>query len=183
MDDRSHDEHELTAFRAAKDAFLRQDPHSPLTHEQRHTFHGLSYYPFNPALRLEISLDRDVPDDVVTVDTSTGESQEYRRAGKVRFKVEGQSAELTLYQGQEGELFLPLRDATSGEETYGAGRYLEPTLLDDGRVLLDFNELYNPYCAYNETWSCPLPPRENWLQVPIRAGEKSFDHEEHAPSP
>jgi uncharacterized protein (DUF1684 family) len=85
---------------------------------------------------------------------------------------------LTLYRGTDGDLFLPLRDATSGDETYGAGRYLEPLMLDDGRVLVDFNYLYNPYCAYNDAWSCPLPPRENWLTVPIRAGEKAFaaDH-------
>ncbi len=73
-----------------------------------------------------------------------------------------------------GELFLPLRDATSGEETYGAGRYLEPQPAAEGWVLMDFNCLYSPYCAYNEAWSCPLPPRENWLSVPIRAGEKTF---------
>lgn len=153
---------------------MARDPDSPLEHEQRHAFAGLSYFPFNPALRLEVSLDRDVPDEPVTVDTSTGESQEFRRAGKFHFEVEGQPAELTIYQGEHDELFLPLRDSTSGEETYGAGRYLEPTPIDDGRVLVDFNYLYNPYCAYNEAWSCPLPPRENWLSVPIRAGEKSF---------
>ena len=175
MNERTHEEHELAAFRSAKDAFLRQDPHSPLTHEHRHAFAGLAYYPYNPQLRLELPLDRDVPADTVTLDTSTGESQEYRRAGKIRFTVEGQAAELTLYQGPHGELFLPLRDATSGEETYGAGRYLEPTLIDDARVRVDFNYLYNPNCAYNEAWSCPLPPRENWLQVPIRAGEKTFE--------
>jgi uncharacterized protein (DUF1684 family) len=111
---------------------------------------------------------------VVAADTSTGETQSYQRAGIIRFAVDGQPAELTLYQGEQGELFLPLRDATSGTETYGAGRYLEPTPLDADRVLVDFNYLYNPYCAYNEAWSCPLPPRENWLTVPIRAGEQTF---------
>jgi uncharacterized protein (DUF1684 family) len=174
MAEASHAEHELAAFRAAKDGFLAQDPQSPLDHAQRHAFPGLAYYPYNPALRLELPLNRDVPDDVVTVDTSTGESEEYRRAGRIRFAVDGQPAELMLYQGGQGELFVPLRDATSGTETYGAGRYLEPTVLDEDRVLVDFNYLYNPYCAYNEAWSCPLPPRENWLTVPIRAGEKTF---------
>ena len=174
MDERPHEEHELTAFRAAKDAFLREDPHSPLDHHQRHAFTGLAYYPFNPALRLELHLDRDVPSDIVEVDTSTGERQEYGRAGKVRFAVDGAPAELTIFRGPDGDLFLPVRDATSGGETYGAGRYLEPAMLDDGRVLVDFNYLYNPYCAYNEAWSCPLPPRENWLQVPLQAGEKTF---------
>ena len=174
MDEASHDEHALAAFRQAKDRFMAQDPHSPLGHEQRHAFRGLSYYPHDPSLQLTLALDAEVPAGAVTVDTSTGESQEYRRAGRVRFEVEGQPAELMLYRGAGGDLFLPLRDATSGAETYGAGRYLEPLLLDDGRVLVDFNYLYNPYCAYNEAWSCPLPPRENWLAVPIRAGEQTF---------
>jgi len=176
MAEANHAEHEVAAFRAAKDAFLAQDPHSPLDHAQRHTFQGLVYYPYDPTLRLELPLDPNVPEGVVAVDTSTGETQQYRRAGMIRFSVDGQPAELTLYQGERGELFLPLRDATSGTETYGAGRYLEPTPLDEDRVLVDFNYLYNPYCAYNEAWSCPLPPRENWLTVPIRAGEKTFAH-------
>ena len=108
------------------------------------------------------------------METSTGDRQEYRRAGKIHFDVDGQTAQLTIFQDPEGELFLPLRDATSGKETYGAGRYLEPELIDDETVHVDFNYLYNPYCAYNEAYSCPLPPVENWLRVPIAAGEKSL---------
>lgn len=182
MDDHDHDEHEhqhheehqLAGFRAAKNEFMQEDPHSPLSEEQQQSFRGLSYYPFNPALHLHLSLDRDVPDEPVTMETSTGASQELRRAGKIRFEVDGQPAELTVFRDAEGELFLPLRDATSGKETYGAGRYLEPELIDDDTVHVDFNYLYNPYCAYNEAYSCPLPPLENWLRVPIRAGETSF---------
>lgn len=174
MDEHAHLQHQLAAYREAKDAFLRNDQDSPLTHHQRHTFEGLSYYPFTPELRLELPIDTNVPADAVTLETSTGESQEYHRAGRVHFAVAGQEAVLTLYRGPHGELFLPVRDTTSGEETYGAGRYLEPAMLDDGRVLIDFNYLYNPNCAYNEAWSCPLPPRENWLTAPIRAGEKTF---------
>lgn len=174
MADQPRDDHALLAERAAKDAFMGEDPNSPLAHEQRHAFTGLAYYPPNPALRLELPLDRDGPHDAVTLETSTGESQQYQRAGKIQFSVEGAAAELTLYQAENGALFLPLRDATSGDESYGAGRYLEPTLLDSSRVLVDFNYLYNPYCAYSEAWSCPLPPRENWLGVPLRAGEKRF---------
>lgn len=174
MDEHTHEEQHLAEYREAKDEFMREDPHSPLPHEQQHTFEGLSYYPFNPALHLHLPLDRDVPDDVVPFETSTGEQQEYRRAGKIHFEVDGQPAELTIYQGSGGDLFLPLRDATSGKETYGAGRYLEPEPVDDDSVHVDFNYLYNPFCAYNDAWSCPLPPRENWLKVPIEAGEKSF---------
>jgi uncharacterized protein len=171
-----HADHEqaLAQFRAEKDAFFQNNPHAPLTPEQRQAFRGLSYYPWNPALRLERILDRDVGREVVVMDTSTGDPQEYMPAGKIHFKVNGVQSELTIYTAPNGSLFLPMRDATSGNDTYGAGRYLEPEMLDGGRVLVDFNYLYNPYCAYNENWSCPLPPRENWLSVPIEAGEKSF---------
>jgi uncharacterized protein (DUF1684 family) len=92
----------------------------------------------------------------------------------VRLTIEGEPAQLTIFEDARGGLFLPMRDATSGDETYGAGRYLEPDLQGGDRVLVDFNRLYNPYCAYNDQWSCPLPPRENWLRLPVRAGERTF---------
>jgi uncharacterized protein (DUF1684 family) len=164
---------ELAAFRAAKDEFMRDDPHSPLPHASVESFTGLVYYPPNESLRLMLPLDPAVSSEPVSMETSTGGSQEYRRAGKVHFEVDGQPAEVTIFES-DGELFLPLRDATSATETYPAGRYLEPQRLDDGRVLVDFNYLYNPYCAYDDVWSCPVPPVENWLSVPIRAGEKRF---------
>jgi uncharacterized protein (DUF1684 family) len=87
--------------------------------------------------------------------------------------VDGQPAELTIYQSESG-WFLPFVDSLSGKETYPAGRYLEPELLGDDRFMVDFNLAYNPYCAYNDTWSCPLSPFKNRLKVPIRAGEKLF---------
>ncbi|MFN8559594.1 MAG: DUF1684 domain-containing protein [Dehalococcoidia bacterium] len=168
----SREQQELAAFRAEKDTFMGRSPHSPLSTEQRQSFHGLSYYPYNPALRLVYPPPRDLPPDTVVMDTSTGEQRTYRRAERIRFEVNGQTAELTIFQGEGGEFFLPLRDATSGRDTYGAGRYLEPSLLPNGQVLVDFNYLYNPYCAYNDRWSCPLPPAENWLTVPVEAGEE-----------
>jgi uncharacterized protein (DUF1684 family) len=164
----------VTAYRTEKDEWLRQDPHSPLPEDARTTFTGLSYYPFDERYFLILPLDEEVSEEPVRVETSTGESHEYTRAGKVHFEVDGQEAELTVFEGSEGELFLPMRDATSGKETYGAGRYLEPEPLEDGSVLVDFNQLYNPTCAYDARYSCPLPPPENWLRVPIRAGEKTF---------
>ena len=173
-DHESHQEHHLNAFRSAKDEFMGTDPQSPLPHEEQHHFTGLSYYPFNADLALELPLDRDVSSEPVMTQTSTGDEQEHRRMGKVRFEVEGEPAEVTIFGTSPDDLFLPLRDATSGKETYGAGRYLEPEMLDDDTVLVDFNYLYNPFCAYNDQYSCPLPPMENWLKVPIHAGEKTF---------
>jgi len=167
---------ELDEFRRDKDEFFRDDPRSPLTPEQRATFVGLSYYPEDLRLRIEAELDTAVDrDEDIVMQTTTGGTQVYRRAGKVRFEVDGQPAEITLYESPEQhELFVPFRDATSGKETYGAGRYLEVEPPADGRAVVDFNDAYNPYCAYNPEWSCPIPPGENWLAVPVRAGEKDF---------
>ena len=81
---------------------------------------------------------------------------------------------LTLYHNENG-YFLPFADSQAGIETYGAGRYLEPKRLPDGRFASDFNLAYNPYCAYNDRWSCPITPAENRIKVPIRAGEKVFE--------
>ena len=105
--------------------------------------------------------------------TSTGSEQTYVRFGKFKFTVEGQEAELTIYSGPHG-FFLPFADSLAGAETYGAGRYLEPEPLGKNKFLVDFNLAYNPYCAYNDRWSCPLTPRENRLNVAVRAGEKLF---------
>jgi uncharacterized protein (DUF1684 family) len=108
------------------------------------------------------------------METTKGREQVYNRYGVVHFQVDGQAAQVTLYASEGShELFVPFRDATSGKETYGAGRYLDLHKRGD-EIVIDFNYAYNPYCAYNPDWSCPLPPAENWLKVPIRAGEKSF---------
>ncbi len=164
---------ELDEFRAAKDRFFASDPHSPLLPDQRRTFRGLAYFPENAALRFEATIDELPAKDEVVMQTSTGDSQTYIRYGRFKFVVDGQPAELTIYASAHG-FFLPFVDATAGQETYGAGRYLEPETLPDGRFLIDFNLAYNPYCAYNERWSCPLTPFENRLSVPIEAGERMF---------
>jgi uncharacterized protein (DUF1684 family) len=166
---------ELEEYRRQKDAFFKDDPHSPLGDDQRESFNGLDYYRENPALVIEGDLDTDVPLDEVHMTTSTGDDQVYTRAGKLHFEVEGTPAAVTLYASPDDpELFLPFRDATSGKETYGAGRYVEVRDVDGDHVVVDFNLAYNPNCAYNSGWSCPLPPGENWLSVPIEAGEKTF---------
>jgi uncharacterized protein (DUF1684 family) len=169
---------ELEEFRAAKDAFFRDDPRSPLTPEQRAGFEGLAYFEEDPELMIRAPLETGGvdPTERIVMQTTTGDERVYRRAGKVRFEVDGEPAEVTLFASQDmDELFLPFRDATSGSETYGAGRYLEVDPPGpDGSVVVDLNHAYNPYCAYNPEWSCPIPPAENRLSVPIRAGERSF---------
>jgi uncharacterized protein len=169
---------ELEEFRKEKDNFFKTHPQSPLTPDQKKTFTGLNYFPENPALRLEVKVEEFPNKEVVTMQTSTGDVQKYQKFGKFKFMAEGQEAELTIYASPHG-YFLPFVDSLAGTETYGAGRYLEPEPLGGGRFSVDFNLAYNPYCAYNENFSCPIPPRENRLKVPIRAGEKQFLDAEH----
>jgi hypothetical protein len=105
--------------------------------------------------------------------TTTGSVRSYTRFGQLKFKVEEREVALTIYRGPSG-FFLPFVDSLAGTETYGAGRYLEPDQLAAGTFRVDFNLAYNPFCAYNEHWACPITPRENRLAVPIRAGEMIF---------
>jgi hypothetical protein len=165
----------LDDFRREKDEYLARDPGSPLDEDARRGFTGLDYYPENPLLVIEADLDEAVEPGEVRMATTSGGERSYRRAGIVRFEVDGTPAEITLYKSDSPhELFVPFRDAASGVETYGAGRYLEVDPPRNGRVVVDFNYAYNPFCCYDDNWSCPLPPRENWLEVAIRAGEKDF---------
>lgn len=163
---------EIEEFRKRKDEFFKTGAESPIPAEERESFSGLKYFPEDPNFKFEVSLAR-VPEEELEFETSSGEKKIFKRIGKLGFSVEGQPVQLTLYQAESGSYFLPFRDATSGPETYGAGRYLEVEE-KDGKFELDFNYAYNPYCAYTSGYSCPLPPMENWLKVPIRAGEKKF---------
>lgn len=167
---------ELEAFRRAKDNFFRKGPGSPLTPEQSKDFQGLRYFPENPALRFELPLEKYSEPERIQMQTSTGSAQDYLKVGRVVFQVGGQHAELQVYESVDhpGAYFIPFIDATSPEESYGAGRYLEPEETHAGEIVLDLNLAYNPYCAYNDRWSCPIPPAENRLRVRIEAGEKKF---------
>jgi uncharacterized protein (DUF1684 family) len=164
---------DLQVFRQQKDEFFREHPQSPLAAEQKRDFQGLSYFPENEALLLEVQVQEFEKKDVIQIQTTTGDTQLYERFGRFRFQVDGKEAELTIFRSQNG-FFLPFVDSLAGQETYPAGRYLEPEPLPGGRFLVDFNQAYNPYCAYNEMWSCPITPAENRIKVPIRAGEKIF---------
>ena len=166
----------LDRFRKDKDDFYAHYPDSPLTREQKKAFKGLKYFPENPALALEVTVEPFPEQTTITMQTSTGDVQDYVRFGRFTFTVDGQEAELTIYATGH-EYFLPFADSLAGSETYPAGRYLEPRALGGGRFLVDFNYAYNPFCAYNERWSCPIPPAENRLKVAIRAGEMIFEHD------
>lgn len=156
-------------------------PQSPLDPDQRGEFEGLNYYEPNNDLVFQVTLERFPNNEpMIRMETSTGDIRPYRKYGRFTFDVKGEPAQLTIYSDIYGqEFFLPFRDATSGKETYGAGRYMDngrPAIrqLDANNFIVDFNYSYSPYCAYNESFSCPLPPMENWLKVPIEAGEQTF---------
>lgn len=161
----------LEEFRRQKDEFMRS-PDSPLPAADRAGFVGLRYFAENPVLAFDLALDTNVAHEDLTMETSDGRQRTYRRAGRISFAADGQPATLNIYEDEHG-YFLPFRDVTSGKESYSAGRYLEPAMVN-GKLHVDFNYAYNPYCAYSPRYSCPLPPAENWLKVPIRAGEQDL---------
>ncbi len=161
---------QLLAQRRQKDDFFRRHPQSPLTDAQQAAFSGLRYYPPNPALDLIVEVTPFADQEEIVVETTTGDVRHYTRYGEFRFMVDGVEARLTIYDTPHG-WFLPFVDAGVNVETYGAGRYIDPEELPGGKFHIDFNLAYNPYCAYNDAYSCPLTPFENRLKVAIRAGE------------
>ncbi len=164
---------DLQEFRKMKDDYFAHDGSSPLTLEQKKKFKGLRYFPPNPALEMVVTVEEFADKQQIEMQTTTGDIQVYERYGNFSFSVDGEPAQLTLYHNKDG-YFLPFVDSLARRDTYPAGRYLEPEHLGKNRFRIDFNLAYNPYCAYNEYWSCPLTPFENRLKVPIRAGEKLF---------
>lgn len=172
----------LEMEREEKNRFFVLDPRSPIPREERSGLvgKGLSYFPPDPDLRFELTLDEHKEKKKIIAATSKGGEQEFIRWGEFRFEVDGKQCVLQVYKSsrEEERLWVPFRDKTSGKETYGAGRYLdlepERHRTDEGKWILDLNRGYNPWCAYNEAYTCPFIPPENWLEVPIRAGEKSY---------
>lgn len=170
----------LRRQREQKDHFFAEHPRSPIPVDERSDFDGLAYFPPDEEFRYVVPLHEFDEKESVTVATSTEGEREYLDWGEFRIEVDGEEVSVHAYKhgSDEDGLFVPFRDATSGDETYGAGRYLDLDV-DEHRVndewILDFNLAYNPYCAYSEAYECPLPPGDNWLQVPIRAGEKAYE--------
>jgi uncharacterized protein (DUF1684 family) len=197
-------------FRAAKDEVFRDHPQSPLPEAERASFRRLAYWPYDPAWRMTVRLEPDADDSgpeseagaragapgvaeqiglppaqsglAINLPSSTSESFSFRRIGSVRLRgpLEGRRLSVFWMAGYAGGLFLPFRDATSGQATYGAGRYLLDTIKGadhggdwrEGTLILDFNMAFHPSCAYDPRWSCPLAPPENRLAVAVEAGER-----------
>ncbi|MFB3903793.1 MAG: DUF1684 domain-containing protein [Acidobacteriota bacterium] len=144
-------------------------------------FRGLSYFPVDPAFRVEAEVLPDGKITPLTITDTQGWSRPGWKYGQVRFRLERRDLALQLWTfkrdpGPQDEFFVAFRDKTSGNESYGGGRYLDIPFVKSGRTYVDFNQAYNPSCAYSSGFACPIPPPENRLPVAIRAGEKAFPH-------
>jgi uncharacterized protein len=173
----------INAIRYHKDEWMAEGPDSPLKKDEREDFAGLHYFPIDTDLIFRAKLQKYQIPEQISIGTTTGQEREAIIYGYFEFSIDDQQARLyaykfTAHKGTELEeyLFIPFKDATSGNETYGGGRYMDLTEETPGVVLVDFNDAYNPYCVYNDVYSCPIPPRENHLSVAIRAGEKDYLH-------
>ena len=173
-------EAKLERARERKDTFFGEHSQSPIPPQDRPRFKGLEYYPPDPSYRFELELHEHPEKQVVRMAYTKGNEQDFICWGEFRFKIGRKEQTLQAYRSnpQEEMLFVPFRDATSGKETYGAGRYLdlepERDRTAEGKWILDFNKAYNPWCVYSEAYTCPFVPTENRLEVSILAGEKNY---------
>jgi uncharacterized protein (DUF1684 family) len=166
---------EIAARRAEIDRFMRGSPESPIPAEKRAAFPPLSYYPIDESYRVPAALRPEPGGEIIQLSTSTGQPRRMRRVGVLAFTLKGQALTLVAFGDLDDpglrRLFVPFGDLTSGTETYQGGRYLDLDRTASGVYDLDFNRAYHPYCVFNPTYECPIPPRENRLKVPVRAGE------------
>jgi uncharacterized protein (DUF1684 family) len=166
-------------WRAVRDDLFANHPQSPLPPERREEFDGLPFYDYEPAARALAEV-READSRTYEIATSGEGSYSFTRVGVAAFELGDEGCELEVYwlEGYGGGVFLPFADATSRDETYGAGRYLFDTIkgadlgAEDGRLVLDFNFAYNPSCCYDPRWVCPLAPPPNRLSIPVQAGEQ-----------
>jgi uncharacterized protein len=159
-------------LRSDKDSYLKKDTASPI--EDKTKFAGLKYFDINPAYKITGKIDKVTSGQTINITMSGGEVEEYEAYGNVKFEIEGVKCVLKIFKTPEGNLFLPFKDLTSNKETYGAGRYLDFGVneVNGNQIRIDFNRAYHPYCAYNHTFTCPVPPAENSLNVAVKAGER-----------
>lgn len=166
--------------RKEKDQFFETHPQSPIPQADRESFDGLAYFPPDPSYRFELELDEHDNPETISVETTHDGVREYLRWGEFQFEIDDEAATLQAYRSDPSEdrLWVPFRDETNGAETYPAGRYLdleEAEHRDGDGWILDFNLAYNPSCAYADAYECPLIPMENWLDIRIEAGEKTYE--------
>lgn len=157
--------------RATKDELFKTGDDSPI--KDKEAFHGLHYFEPDLSFRVKANISPYMEDDKEVIVTYTdGTTEKYEKYGYANFTIAGEAQKLLLLKN-EGTISVLFRDATSGKETYGGGRYLDYPVSDikNNIIVLDFNKAYNPYCAYQESYACPVPPAENTLTAAIHAGE------------
>jgi uncharacterized protein len=163
----------LKQERIGKDKYFKENKDSPI--ENKADFKGLKYYEINEKYKVVASLILESDDKKNIIQTTDNKADTLKVFGVAKFEINGKMSQLTIYNQQNSRsLFVPFRDGSSGKETYGGGRFLEVPITDvlGNKVVLDFNLAYHPYCAYNHTYICPIPPKENTLEISILAGEK-----------
>ena len=172
----------LLQERAEKNLTFRGRTNSPFTEEDRRTFDSLTYYAPDPAYRVQAQVEQLAQQDTLHMPLTDGNTDPYLRYAIATFELQGQPQRLTLYKkvnpeaDEEEQFFVPFTDKTNGFETYGGGRYLDIPFEEDAEtVVLDFNRAYSPFCAYNPDYVCPVPPQDNRLDIPIPAGEKTYE--------
>jgi uncharacterized protein (DUF1684 family) len=167
-------------WRKDRDQFFKTHQRSPLTPAEKKLFKGLKYYPFDSQYVFSSQIERyifhnDNPKYYAAFLTNKGTNKRYIRYGKLQFKLNGKDYTIETYKSILSDmLFIPFKDMTNGKETYEGGRYIDAEILPGYRMMLDFNMAYHPSCAYNEKFICALPPKENMLEIEIKAGEKTF---------
>ena len=166
----------IATVRAEKDVFFKYNSESPFANNTD-SFKGLNYYQPDSDYKVNARLTLSDKKEVITLGTNDGKTKAYKNFGIAEFELGGKINRLLIlemYEPFDGKLFLAFADQTSTEETYGAGRYLDVEYSGGDFLTLDFNLAYNPYCAYDEGYSCPFPPPDNLLETPIKAGEKIY---------
>ena len=172
-------------WRRERDQFFKTHQRSPLTPADKKKFKALEYFPFNSAYYFLGPIERYIlhindPKYYATFLTNKGVNKRYIRYGKFHFNVDGKDYIIEVYKSiLSDNLFIPFKDLTNGKETYEAGRYIDAEILTGYRMVLDFNMAYHPSCAYNNKFTCAIPPKENYLNVEIKAGEKHFNEARH----
>jgi len=157
---------------------------SPLTEEDRKGFKSLDFFPIDSTFKVTADFKLHKNPKTFTMPTTTDRLPIYRTYGVAVFKLNGKELSLHIYQNQDlikqpeyiNHLFIPFNDETNGDETYGGGRFLDVEIPKGDTIVIDFNKAYNPYCAYNGKYSCPIPPKENDLAIAVKAGVKNYNN-------
>jgi uncharacterized protein (DUF1684 family) len=168
---------EIAESRTAKDLQFASASDSPIADSVRESFHGLSYFEPDPKYKVTATLERLPVPETYSMSLTGGKAEEYQKIGRLRFDLEGVSCGLSVFQRPESQKedswFIPFTDKSNGFESYGGGRYLDVPRSTSSELELDFNRAYNPYCAYQSSYFCPVPPRENHLNLKVLAGERT----------